>query len=141
MVLPCQVWFDAEAPEALLDATATTEQHLRTLARPEVRIESPRGISTNSKFKNTRVGAQKVEGESAVRNVTKPTDAAGQPADEGREARPSEADGPVQSVKSSQTRQMDRGEVEVEEEKQRIFFLKKRKVFSNFRSAFVVFSF
>ena len=97
MVLPCQVWFDAEAPEAFerdgLDTTATTEQHLRTLARSEVRIESPREISANSKLLNTSVGSQKVEGEFAVRNGTKPTDAAGQHTDEGREARPSEAAG------------------------------------------------
>ena len=67
MVLPCQVWFDAEAPEAFerdgLDTTATTEQHLRTLARSEVRIELPREISANSKFLNTSVGTQKLEGE------------------------------------------------------------------------------
>ena len=106
MVLPCQVWFDAEAPESLkcdgLDATASTEQHLRTLARSEVQIESPREISVNSNFLNTSVGTQKVEGEFAVRNVTKPTDATGQPTDEGREARPSEADGLVWSVKSAE---------------------------------------
>ena len=106
MVLPCQVWFDAEAPEASecdgLDTTATTEQHLRTLARSEVRIESPREISANSKFLNTSVGTQKVEGEFAVRNVTKPTDATEQPTDGGWEARPSEADGPVQSVESAE---------------------------------------
>ena len=99
MVLPCWVWFDMEAPEAFerdgLNTIATTEQHLRTLARSEVRIESPREISANSKFLNTRVGTQKVEGEFAVRDVTKLTDAAGRPTDEGREARPSEADGPV----------------------------------------------
>ena len=158
MVLPCQVWFDAEAPEAFecdgLDTTATTEQHLRTLARSEVQADSPREISVNSKFLNTSVGTQKVEGEFAVRDVTKPTDATGQPTDEGREARPSEADGPVWSVKSTkrimrllrskrsfsemrdqrseyvthcyeqlceqesgQARQMDRGEIEVEEER------------------------
>ena len=133
---------------------SVTEQHLRTLARSEVRIESPREISANSKFLNTRVGTQKVEGEFAVRDVTKLTDAAGQPTDEGREARQSEADGPVRSVESaerimrllrgkrsfgelkdqrgenvtpcdeklcgqesSQARQMDRGEIEVEEER------------------------
>ena len=43
MVLPCQVWFDMEAPQAFerddLDTMATTEQHLGTLARLEVRIE------------------------------------------------------------------------------------------------------
>ena len=106
MVLPCQVRFDAEAPEAFecngLDTTATTEQHLRTLARSEVRIESPGKISVNSKFLNTSVGTQKVEGEFAVRNVTKPTDATGQPTSEGREARPSEADEPVWSMKSAE---------------------------------------
>ena len=106
MVLPCQVWFDAEAPEAFerdgLDTTATTEQHLRTLARSEVRIELPREISANSKFLNTSVGTQKLEGEFAVRNMTKLTDAAGQLTDEGREARPSEADGPVRSVESAE---------------------------------------
>ena len=95
MVLPCWVWFDMEAPEAFeregLDTIATTEQHLRTLARSEVRIESPREISANSKFLNTRVGTQKVEGEFAVRDVTKLTDAAGRPTDEGREARQSES--------------------------------------------------
>ena len=95
-----------------------------------------------------------VEGEFDVRNVTKLTDAAGQLTDEGREARPSEADGPVRSVESAerfmrllrskrsfselkdqkgeyvtpcdeqlceqesgQARQMDRGEIEVEEER------------------------
>ena len=100
------------------------------------------------------VGTQKVEGEFAVRKVTKPTDAIGQPTDEGREARPSEADEQVWSMKSaekimsllrskrcfselrdqkseyvtqcyeqlceqesSETRQMDRGEIEVEEER------------------------
>ena len=89
-----------------------------------------------------------------MRNATKLTDAAGQLTDEGREARPSEADGPVRSVESaerimrllrsnrgfsewkdqkgeyatpcdeqlceqesSQARQMDRGEIEVEEER------------------------
>ena len=66
LVLPCQVWFDAEAPESFecdgLDATATTEQHLRTLARSEVHIQSPREISANSKFLNTSVGTQEVEG-------------------------------------------------------------------------------
>ena len=65
MVLPCQVWFDTEAPEAFerddLDTIATTEQHLRTLARSEVRIESPREISTNSKFFNTSVGTKSKE--------------------------------------------------------------------------------
>ena len=85
-----------------LDTIATTEQLLRTLARPEVRIESPREISANSKFLNTSVGTQKVEREFAVRNVTKLTDAAGQLTDEGREARPSEADGLVWSVKSAE---------------------------------------
>ena len=82
MVLPCQVWFDMEAPEAFerddLDTIATTEQHLRTLARSEVRIESPREIPADSKFLITSAGTQKVEGEFAVRNVTKLTDAAGQ---------------------------------------------------------------
>ena len=158
MVLPCQVWFDLEAPEAFerddLDTIATTEQHLGTLARLEVRIESPREISANSKFLNTSVGTQKVEGEFAVRNVTKLTDAAGRLTDESREARQSETDGPVRSVElaerimrllgrkrsfselkdqkgeyvtpcdeqmceqeSSQARQMDRGEIEVEEER------------------------
>ena len=89
-----------------------------------------------------------------MRNVTKPTDPTGQPTDEGREARPSEADEPVWSMKSverimrlfrskrsfselkdqkgeyvtpfdehlceqesGQARQMDRGEIEVEEER------------------------
>ena len=158
MVLPCQAWFDTEATDASerddLDTIATTEQHLRTLARSEVRIESPREISARSKFLNTSVGTQKVEGEFAVRNVTKLIDAAGQLTDEGREAQPSEADGPVRSVESaerimrplrskrsfselkdqkgeyvtpcdeqlceqgsSQARQMDRGEIEVEEER------------------------
>ena len=97
IVLPCQVWFDAEAPEAFerdgLDTTATTEQHLRTLARSESRIESPREISANSKFLNTSVGTQKVEGEFAVRNMTNLTGAAGKLTDEGPEARPSEAGG------------------------------------------------
>ena len=106
MVLPCQAWFDTEAPEAFerddLDTIATTEQHLRTLARSEVRIESPREISVNSKFTNTSVDTQKVEGEFAVRDVTKLKDAAGQLTDEGREARPSEADGPVRSVESAE---------------------------------------
>ena len=106
MALPCQVWFDAEAPESFecdgLDATATTEQHLRTLARSEVRIESPKEITANSKFLNTSVGTEKVEGELAMGNVTKSTDAAGQPTDEGREAQLSEADGLVWSVKSTE---------------------------------------
>ena len=57
MVLPCQVWFDTEAPEALerddMDTTVTIEQHLRTLARSDVQIESPREISANPKFLNT----------------------------------------------------------------------------------------
>ena len=98
------------------------------------------------------VGTQKVEGEFAVRNATKLTNA-GQPTDEGA-ARPSEADGPVRSVESTerimrlltskrsfselkdqkgeyvtpcdeqlceqesgQARQMDGGEIEVEEER------------------------
>ena len=158
MVLPCQAWFDTEAPEAFerddLDTIATTEQHLRTLAHSEVRIESPRKISANSKFLNASVGTQKVAGEFALRHVTKLTDAIGQPTDEGREARPSEADEPVWSKKSAerimrllrskrsfselkdqkgehvtpcdeqfceqesgQARQMDRGEIEVEEER------------------------
>ena len=148
MVLPCQVWFDTEAPEACerddLDTTATTEQHLRALARSEVRIKSPREISAN-----TSVGTQRVEGEFAVRNVTRLTDAAGQLTKEGREARPSEADGhfgvrimrlmrskcgfselkdqkgeyvtpcdeQLCEQESSQTRQMDRGEIEVEEKR------------------------
>ena len=42
-VLPCHVCFDTEAPEVFerdgLDTIAATEQHLRTLARSEVRIE------------------------------------------------------------------------------------------------------
>ena len=94
MVLPCQVWFDTEAPEAFErdDLIATTEQHLRTVARSEDRIESPREISANSKFLNTSVGTQKVDREFAVRNVTKLRDAAGQLTDEGLEMRPSEAD-------------------------------------------------
>ena len=89
-----------------------------------------------------------MEGEFAVRNVTKPTDCTGQPTDESREARLSEADEPVWSMKSAewimrlfselkdqkgeyvtpcdeqmceqesgQARQMDRGEIEVEEER------------------------
>ena len=130
MVLPCQVWFDAEAPEAFecdgLDTTATTEQHLRTLARSEVQIESPREIPVNSKFLNTSVGTQKVAGEFAVRNVTKATGAIGQPTDEGREARPSEADELVWSMKAAERimrllrskRSFSelRGEIEVEEE-------------------------
>ena len=70
--------------------------------RSDVRIESPGEISANSKFLNTNAGTQKVEGELAVRNVTKLTDAAGQLTDEGREARPSEADGPVRSLKSAE---------------------------------------
>ena len=37
-----------------------------------------------------------------MRDVTKLTGAAGQPTDEGREARPSEADGPVRSVESAE---------------------------------------
>ena len=37
-----------------------------------------------------------------MRNVTKLTDAAGRPTDEGREARPIEADGPVRSVESAE---------------------------------------
>ena len=127
---------------------------MRTLARSQVRIESPREISANSKFLNTSVGTQKVQGEFAVRNVTKQTDAAGRLTDEGREARLSEADGQVRIVKSaerimrllrskrgfselkdqkgeyvtpcdeqlceqesSQARQMDSGEIEVEEER------------------------
>ena len=91
MMLPCWVWFDMEAPEASerdgLDTIATTEQHLRTLARSEVRIESPRETSANSKFLNTRVGTQKVEGEFAVRDVTKLTDAAGRPTKVGKRDR------------------------------------------------------
>ena len=137
MVLPCQVWFDMEAPEAFerddLDTIATTEQHLRTSARSEVRIESPREIPADSKFLNTSAGTQKVEGEFAVRNVTKLTDAAGQLTDEGREVRPSKADGLVRSMEkseyvtpcdeqlcekeSSQVSQMDRGEIDVKEER------------------------
>ena len=70
MVLPCQAWFDAEAPTAFecdgLDTTATTEQHLRTLARSEVRIKSLGEISVNSKFFNTSVGTQRVEAEFAL---------------------------------------------------------------------------
>ena len=158
MVLPCQVWFDTEAPDAFerdnLDTIATTVQHLRTSARSEVRIESPREISVSSVVFGASVGTQKVEGGSAVRNVTKQTDAAGQLTDEGRETRPSEVDGPVRSVESAerfvrllrskrsfselkdqkgecvtpcdeqsceqesgQARQMDKGEIEVEEER------------------------
>ena len=37
-----------------------------------------------------------------MRNVTKPTGATGQPTGEGREARPSEADEPVWSMKSAE---------------------------------------
>ena len=59
MVLPCQAWFDAEAPEAFecdgLDTTATTEQHLRTLARSEVQVESPRERSQSTPSSSTRV--------------------------------------------------------------------------------------
>ena len=81
MVLSCQMWFDTEASEAFerddLDTIATTEQHLRTPARSEVRIKSPTEISANSKFLNTSDGTQKVEEEFAVRNVTKLVDAAG----------------------------------------------------------------
>ena len=66
MVLPCQVWFDTEAPEAFerdnLDTIATTVQHLRTLARSEVRIELPREISVSSVVFGASVGTQKVEG-------------------------------------------------------------------------------
>ena len=102
MLLPCQVWFDTEAPEAFerggLDTIATTELHLRTSARSEVRIESPREIPANSKFLNTSVGTQKVEEFSP----TKLTDGAGHLTDEGREARPNEADGPVRSVESAE---------------------------------------
>ena len=144
MALPCQAWFDAEAPESFdcdgLDATATTEQHLRTLARSEVRIESPREILANPKFLNTSVGTQKVEGEFAL----------------------SEADGLVWSgnsaerimrllrskrgfselkdqkgeqlceQESGQARQMDRGEIKVEEERRvrakRVPVLKEKRV-------------
>ena len=99
MVLPCQVWFDAEAPEAFerddLDTISTTKQHMRTLARSEVRIESPREISADPKFLNTSVGNKQVDGEFAVRNVSMVTDAGAQPTDEGLEARASEADGQV----------------------------------------------
>ena len=108
MVLPCQAWFDTEASEAFehddLDTIPTTEQHLRTLARSEVKIESPRARSrpTPNSSLNTSVGTQKVEGEFAVRNVTKLTDAVGQLTDEGREARPSEADGLVRSTESAE---------------------------------------
>ena len=66
VVLPCQVWFDTEAPEAFernnLDTIATTVQHLRTLARSEVRIESPREISVSSVVFGASVGTQKVGG-------------------------------------------------------------------------------
>ena len=105
-MVPCQVWYDTEAPEAFerdgLCTIAATEQHLITSAPSEVRIESLREISANSKFLNMSVGTQKVEGEFAVRNVTKLKDGAGQLTDEGREALPSEADGPVRSVESAE---------------------------------------
>ena len=55
-------------------------------------------ISANSKFLHT----QKVEGKFAGRNVTNLTDAAGQLTDEGRDARPSEADGLAWSVKAAE---------------------------------------
>ena len=60
MVLPCQVWYQKPLNVTAWTRTATAEQHLRTLARSEVRIESPREISANSKFLNTSVGIQKV---------------------------------------------------------------------------------
>ena len=66
MEMPCQVWFDSEAPQAFkrdnLDTIATTVQHLRTSARSEVRIESPREISVSSVVFGASVGTQKVEG-------------------------------------------------------------------------------
>ena len=93
------LWFDTEAPEAFerdnFDTIATTVQHLRTLARSEIRFESPKEISVSSVVFGASVGTQKVEGEFAVRNVTKQTDAAGRLTDEGRETRPSEVDGPA----------------------------------------------
>ena len=62
IVLPCQVWFDTEAPEAfkrdnLSEVSTTVEQSVRS----EVRIESTREISANSKLLNTSAGTQKVE--------------------------------------------------------------------------------
>ena len=134
MALPCQAWFDAEAPESFecdgLDTTATTEQHLRTLARSEVRIESPREILANPKFLNTSVGTQKVEGEFALseadglvwsgnsaerimrllrskRSFSELKDQKGEyvtPCDE-----------QLCEQESGQARQMDRGEIKVEE--------------------------
>ena len=105
--MPCQVWFDTEAPEAFerdnLDTTATTVQHLRTLGRSEVRFESPRETAVRSVVFGASVGTQKVEREFVVKNVTKPTDAAGQLTDEGRETRPSEVGGPVRRVESAET--------------------------------------
>ena len=64
MVLACQVWFDAEAPEAFerddLDTTATTEQHLRTLAQSEVQIESNTSVGTQ--ISRRRVRREKRDG-------------------------------------------------------------------------------
>ena len=52
MVLPCQVWFDTEAPEAFerddLDTIATTKQHLRTFTRSDVQVEPPEEVPVNS---------------------------------------------------------------------------------------------
>ena len=71
MVLPCQEWFDTEAPEAFerdnLSEVATTVEQSGTTVRSEVRIESPREISPT----HSSVGTRKVEGEFTVRNVTK----------------------------------------------------------------------
>ena len=82
-------------------------------------------------FKSSRT--QKVERKFAKRNVTKLVVDAGQQTDRGRETRSNDVDEPVRSVEpagrierllsnkrglsASQTRQMARGEIEVEEEK------------------------
>ena len=107
MVLPCQVWYDTEAPEAFERDGFVHDRRDRAAfdnvspIRGSNRV-TKRDISANSKFLNMSVGTQKDEGEFAVRNVTKLKDDAGQLTDEGREALPSEADGPVRSVESAE---------------------------------------
>ena len=70
---PLQVWFDTEVSEALeshnLDVVATTEQHSKTVFRPDVQIEPPEEVPDNSEL-IASVETRKVENEFAVRNVT-----------------------------------------------------------------------
>ena len=129
-----------------LDVVATTEQHSKTAFRSDVQVEPPEEVPDNSESITT-VDTREVERKFAVRNVTELVFHDGQQADECRKTLLSDVDGLSRCMKSAgrierllrnkrvpynkqlcsfptlseqesgQTRLMDRGEIEVEEER------------------------